>query len=93
MNRAMMARLGRLESIAPPTDRLSLIEVVFINPDRTEIEPIGFRDYDGGVWRREPDETLEAFRSRAGDLARKAPKRGIGVLIPVVREPEYSGPE
>jgi len=84
--RAMLNRLSALEGRAGAPDRLSLIEVAFINCDGTEAEPMGYRDYDGGAWMREPDETLDAFKARAAELARKASKRGIGVLIPLVSD-------
>jgi hypothetical protein len=55
---------------------LPVIFVCFVAPDGTE-PPCDTAAANGKVWRREPDETEEAFRSRVAAEARRR-SRAVG---------------
>jgi hypothetical protein len=72
-------RLVRLETAAGVGLVLPVIFVCFVAPDGTE-PPCDTAAVKGKVWRREPDEPQEAFRSRVASEA-KPFRPGCGTVV------------
>lgn len=70
MRASALSRLERLEQKHGPQGQ-DVHVIVLRGPGRTAVLPDRFVCSDGRIWRREPNETLEQFESRAVEEAER----------------------
>jgi hypothetical protein len=58
-----MNRLEKLER-SQGGMRITCIERVIFNPDRSSVDPVAYRDALGNFWTRQAGEPFDAFRER-----------------------------
>jgi hypothetical protein len=76
MRASTLSRLDLLEQNHGPQGQ-DVHVIVLRGPGRTAVLPDRFVCSDGRIWRREPNETLEQFESRAVEEAERGATRVV----------------